>query len=388
MHKLLPLKERERIAQQFPELEQKTYLNAASLGPWPKASREAIMEIIDEWSGLSDPTPKVFDYWRETKKELGRMVNAHPDQIGFAYNTSHGLSLAAAGIDFKKGDEIILSDVEFPANTYPWTNLREKGVEIKFIESTNHHFDIDIFEKAITKKTKLFSISYIQFFNGYKNDIQKLGEICKERNIFYIVDGIQGMGNVPINVQECHIDLLASGAHKWLLSPVGCGFFYLSKIPKIEVKQGFAGWFGVDWKEDWTNLLRHDLKPRKSVERLSLSAIPYLQMYAMRNSIKLINSIGVDRIYEHNLALTDRLIDYLETSKYYEIASSTEMQHRSSIFSFTCPYPKKLYKYLLDKRIIASFREGLIRISVDFYNTPEQIHALRKALHKYSGSAK
>jgi len=345
------------------------------------------MEMIAEWSRLSDPTPRVFDYWRETKKELGQMINADPDQVGFAYNTSHGLSLAAAGIDFRKGDEIILSDVEFPANTYPWTNLRAKGVEVKFIRSTDRHFDIDIFEKAITKKTKLFSVSYIQFFNGYRNDIQKLGEICKERNIFYIVDGIQGMGNVPIDVQECHIDLLASGAHKWLLSPVGCGFFYLNENPKIEVKQGFAGWFGVDWKEDWTNLIRHDLKPRKSVERLSLSAIPYLQMYAMRNSVKLINSIGVDRIYEHNLSLLDKLIDYLETSKYYKMASSTEIQHRSSIFSFTCPDPKGLYKFLVNKKIIPSLREGLIRISADFYNHPEQIDFLCQALDEYSRSA-
>ncbi len=368
---------------QFPELDEKIYFNTASIGPWPKDSRQAIMELIEQWSGLTDPTPKVFDYWREIKTELGKMINAHPDQIGFAYNTSHGLNLAAAGIDFKPGDEIILSDIEFPANTYPWTNLRDKGVEVKFIKSADRHFDIDIFDKAITKKTKILSISYIQFFNGYKNDIKKLGEICKDRGIFYIVDAIQGMGNVPVDVKSCHIDLLASGGHKWLLSPMGCGFFYLSEYSKLEVKQGFAGWFGVDWKQDFTKLLRHNLEPRKSVERLSLSSVPYPQIYAMHESIKLINSLGVENIYEHNLGLLDRLIEYLKDQDFYEIASSTDIDHRSSIFSFTCQNPAELYKYLADNNIIASYRENLVRISVNFYNGRAQIDKLIENLERF-----
>ena len=185
-----------------------------------------------------------------------------------------------------------------------------KGVKVKFLKSKNRCFDIETFEKAITQRTKVLTVSFVQFFNGFKNDIEKLGKICKQHNIFYVVDAIQGCGNIPIDVKKCHIDLLATGAQKWMLSPVGSGFFYLNKKAKLDLRPVFAGWFGIDWGGNWLDLLRHDLQPDKTVDRFNLSAMPYLQIYGMHSSIKLINSIGVDNIYQHNLALIDRLIEF------------------------------------------------------------------------------
>jgi cysteine desulfurase/selenocysteine lyase len=388
MNRILPAEDRQSIRLQFPQLEETAYFNTASIGPWPEVTRKAIMEQIEEWNHLTDSTAKVFDYWRATKKESAKMINAAEDDIAFAFNTSFGLSQAAAGIDFKPGDEIILSDVEFPANTYPWTNLERKGVVVKFIPTTNRFFDIDIFKKAITKNTRLFSISFVQFFNGFRNDIETLGEICEEHGIFFVVDGIQGVGNVPIDVKKAKIDLLACGCQKWLLSPQSCGFFYLSKKPKIEVHPGFAGWFGVDWHQNWSDLIKHHLEPQKTVERFSLSGLPHHQIFGMHSSIKLINSIRVDRINSHNLGLIDRLIGYFENQKYYKLVSNIDPINRSSILSFTCEDLVGIYKYLTDKRIVTSMREGGIRIAVNFYNTPGQIDNLIHRLDEFQSGKK
>lgn len=385
MNRILPSNDRESIRLQFPQLEDIAYFNSASVGPWPEVARKSIMEQIEEWNHVIDSTAKVFDFWRETKTEFAKMINAADDDIAFAFNTSFGLSQAAAGIDFKKGDEIILSDVEFPANTYPWTNLERKGVTVKFLKSTpDRFFDIEALKKAITKKTKLLSLSFVQFFNGFRNDIDTLGKICHEHGIFFVVDGIQGVGNIPIDVKKAKIDLLACGCQKWLLSPQSCGFFYLSKKPKLEIHPGFAGWFGVDWHQNWSDLIKHHLKPQKSVERFSLSGLPHHQIFGMHASIKFINSIRVDRIYSHNLALIDKLIAYLSHQKYYKLLSSVEPIHRSSILVFTCDDLKELYKHLTDRRIIVSMREGGIRVSVHFYNTPSQIDQLIRQLDEFS----
>jgi len=383
MSKLLPTEQGRRIAAQFPRMKKRAFFNSASLGPWPKSAHAALKKHISLWDKTIDATTEVFDAWREIKSELGRMINAPPEQIGFAFNTSHGISIAAGGVKLAAGDEIILSEVEFPANTYPWTNLRHKGVIVNFIPAPNRCFDLDIFRRSITPRTRLLAISFVQYFNGFRNDLEELGKICREHGLFFMVDGIQGVGTVPLDVQKCQIDFLACGAQKWLLSPVGSGFFYIAPHTRPEVEANFAGWFGIDWKADWTYLLRHDLLPEKTADRFNLSAVPYLQILAMRNSIKLVNSLGVENIHQHNLALLDQLIDYLHDHKYYRIASDLSPAHRSSILSIACPEALRLQKYLQERNIITSFREDLLRISAHFFNTPSHMQNLINSLEMF-----
>jgi selenocysteine lyase/cysteine desulfurase len=376
----LPANIRQKVRRQFPALEKTIYLNTASVGPWPKVTKEAMQKNIADWDKLIDTTPEVFDNWREIKPTIAEMINAQVEEIGFAYNTSYGLNIAAAGIDFKAGDEIILSDVEFPANTYVWTKLETQGVKVKFIKSRDMCFDIDVFKKAITTKTKLFSISFVQFFNGFRNDLAKLGKICHEQNIFFAVDGIQGVANIPLDVKKCKIDLLACGGYKWLMSPVGCGFFYLNKKAKLRIEPVQSGWFGVDWKGDVSYLLRHHLKPMKHADRFGMTLYPFLQMMGLHASVKLIKSIGVDRIYAHNQFLINEIMEYLDGHQYYRLATSSEPKHRSSILAISCADPQSLQAWLKKRKIITSYREGMIRVAVNFYNTAEHVTKFLKAL--------
>jgi len=213
MSKYLPEDIRIKLADKFPVLKNKAYFNAAAVGPWPLETQDAVRDYLETWAELDDPTPRVFDYWREIRPLLAGFINAPTEQVEFAYNTSHGLSIAANGIDWKAGDQIILSDVEFPANTYPWTNLRREGVEVKFIKSNDMCFDINAFEREITSRTRMLTLSSVQYFNGFRNDLERLGEICTEQNIFFLVDGIQGVGNIPIDVQKCRIDFRTASDH-------------------------------------------------------------------------------------------------------------------------------------------------------------------------------
>jgi cysteine desulfurase/selenocysteine lyase len=387
MQGYLPANIRQKVRRQFPALEKTVYLNTASVGPWPKVTKEALQKNIDDWDNLIDTTSQVFDNWREIRPILAEMINAHVEEIGFAYNTSYGLNIAAAGIDFKTGDEIILSDVEFPANTYVWTKLESRGVKVKFIKSRDMCFDIDIFKKAITSKTKLFSISFVQFFNGYRNDLIVIGKICQEHNIFFAVDGIQGVANIPLDVKQCKIDLLACGGYKWLMSPIGGGFFYLNKKAKLRIEPVQSGWFGVDWKGDVSNLLRHHLEPMKHADRFGMTLYPFLQMMGLHASVKFIKSIGLDRIYAHNQFLINNIMEYLDGHQYYRLATSSDPKHRSSILGIACVDPKGLQAWLKERRIITSYREGMVRVAVNFYNTREHIEKLIEELDRFCQAA-
>lgn len=309
------------------------------------------------------------------------MINSSDDEIALTFNTSYGLNIAASGLDFKAGEEILLSDCEFPANVYPWLNLREKGVKIKFIESENRFFSIENFIKSITSKTKLLSLSFVQFFNGYKNDLEKIGKICKANGIIFVVDGIQGVGSSVLDVKKSQIDFLSCGGQKWLLSAPGTGFFYCSKKFLSQLKPSFFGWLGVDWKIDFTDLLKYNLTPFNSARKFEIGSYSYSNLRTFYPSLKLLEKIGIPTIQKQNLALLDRLIDYLKNSP-YRINSSLNPKHRSSIFSFSAKNGKELFEKLIKNNIIASYREGLIRLSPHFYNTTQEIDRLIRILQK------
>lgn len=366
---------------EFPFTDKVIFFNHASFGPLPRRSWNATQEYYSclRLEKIENMDKVAFRKLDEIRVLIADMIKAKPEEIAFAPNTSYGLNVAAWGLDLKPGDKILLSDVEFPANVYPWTNLRQKGVTIEFIPSRNRCFDMDNFVKAIDSKTKVLSLSFVQFFNGFKNDLKVIGEICEEKDIFFVVDGIQGMGCLDLDVKECKIDLLSGGGQKWLLSSLGTGFFYLSSQAKRGIKPSFFGWMGVDWKLDFSDLLRYDLTPFPQVRKFEIGTYPYSLIWTMHSSLKLLSEVGIENIERHNLALLDFLIEHLK-EKNYHIESSLNAHHRSSILSFSGRNTEGLYKELRRHNIIVSFREGSIRVAPHFYNTADEMKRLTELL--------
>lgn len=371
------------IRKQFPFTKNIIYFNHAAYGPIPLDSLKETLKYYHTLTHRLDESTEhhSFELLDQIRKIIAKMINSSDDEIALTFNTSYGLNIAASGLDFKAGEEILLSDCEFPANVYPWLNLREKGVKIKFIESENRFFSIENFIKSITSKTKLLSLSFVQFFNGYKNDLEKIGKICKANGIIFVVDGIQGVGSSVLDVKKSQIDFLSCGGQKWLLSAPGTGFFYCSKKFLSQLKPSFFGWLGVDWKIDFTDLLKYNLTPFNSARKFEIGSYSYSNLRTFYPSLKLLEKIGIPTIQKQNLALLDRLIDYLKNSP-YRINSSLNPKHRSSIFSFSAKNGKELFEKLIKNNIIASYREGLIRLSPHFYNTTQEIDRLIRILQK------
>ena len=327
----------------------------------------------------ADDDREAFRKLENIRKMIAKMIKARPEEIAFVPNTSYGLNVAAWGLDLERGDNILLSDVEFPANVYPWMNLKQKGIRTKFIPSKNKCFDIDNFVRAIDKRTKVLSISFVQYFNGFKNDLETIGKICEENDIFLVVDGIQGIGSVHLDVKKCKIDCLACGGQKWLLSSLGTGFLYLSSQAKRKINLSFFGWMGVDWELNFTDLLNFYLKPFPSARKFEIGTYPYSLLWSMHSSLQLLSHIGIKNIEKHNLGLLDVLIDFLKDSP-YQIKSSLEPKHRSSILSFSGKGIGKVYEKLIRNKIVVSFREGAIRVAPHFYNTKDEVNKLIEVL--------
>jgi len=366
----------------FPHTKNVIYFNSASYGPFSIPLKKALEENCNlRLEAATDDSHDVFETKEELRKDIAGLTNARVREIGISLNTSFGLNLAAFGLPLKKGDEILVSDVEFPAVVYAFKAACEtRGLKLKFVPSRDRCFDIELLKKSITKKTRLLAVSWVQFFNGYKNDLKELSDICKKNNMYFVIDGIQGMGVEPIDMKKYDIDVFSSGCQKWMLSPQGCGFFYLSDRIRDSIKPTMMSWLSVDWKMQFSDLFKYEEPFIDSAQRFELGYYVVMNILGMKESVKLFRELGPKNIQQHNYALIDRLAEYIDSEPYYSITSSMVNKHRSSIFTFTCKDYRELWKNLSDHKIILVPREGSIRLSVHLFNNKSDIDKMIKIL--------
>ena len=351
------------------------YLNHASVSPLPLATYQAMEKYLRE---RTFGEVENFDEWlqtiEETRKNISALIYAQrADQITLMGNTSDGLSAVAEGFPWQKGDEIILNTMEFPANIQPFRALENRGVVLIYLEPVDGKITPEMIEKAITRNTKMVSVSAVQYLNGFKADLENIGNVCRSHNIFFIVDGIQALGAVPVSVGSCKIDALASGGHKWLMSPAGTGFLYLSDRLSERLRPYKTGWLSVEEPWELSNF-EQDWKPVSShLETGMLNTVGFL---GMNESIKMFLDIGVHHIRKTILDTSRHAIDLIQKQRNVTIISSVEDNSRSGIVTFRLEDnsdPEKLVESLKKNNISISAREGLCRISAHFYNSSEEI---------------
>jgi selenocysteine lyase/cysteine desulfurase len=356
----------------FPYLKKRIiYFNHASTGPITTRVKERIESFLKERS-----EEKIDDYYAfkdvadETKEMVGEMISCSGERIAFLDNTTNGIIWLAQGVDWKPGDRIILNDVEFPANVYPFLQLKEKGVEIDFIKSTNGIVTAEEVIEAIQPRTKLISISFVQFLSGYRIDLEKIGKVCKEKGIIFSVDAIQGLGAVRLDIEKFNIDFLASGTQKWLLGLQGLAFLYVRKELQDKLKSAPIGWLAV--KDAW-NLLDFDLTTKETAERFQPGTLNNIGIYAFNSSMKLFKEFGFDEIEKQILSNSKYFIDELTKIGYDSPLLSLPEKHLSGIVSFKSENAQKIFDILSQEKIVCSLRERYIRFAPHFYNTREEI---------------
>lgn len=375
----------DNIRDYFPHTKELTYFNTASYGPFSTPLKEAIVANIDlRLAANKDDSHYAYSVADELRGDYAGLIGAEARQVGMGLHTTFGLNIAAYGLPLKAGDEVLIPDIEFPAAVYTWrAAAQSRGLKVVLIKSHNRFFDIAELERAITPKSKVLCISYVQFLNGFKNDLKRLGEICRRHGMYFVVDGIQGMGTEPINVRELGIDIFASGCQKWMLAPQGCGFFFLADSVRDKIVPPFMSWVGADWGLNFTDLFYYEKPLFDSARRFEMGYYAVLNFLGMKASVKYFQDLGIENIAKHNHALIDRLVGYLRGSSFYTITSNMEEKYRSSIFTFTGKDVARLHRTILDNKVILVNREGSIRVSAHLFNDDSDIDRLIGILRTY-----
>jgi selenocysteine lyase/cysteine desulfurase len=366
----------DKIREKFPHLKSgQIYLNHASISPLSTPVVDAMTQYLQT---RSDGTLVTYqdDVKIETdcRSAVQSMIHAESiDRIALIGNTSDAINIVASGLKWQQGDRIILNDMEFPANVYPYYHLQERGVIIDIIKCPDGRISTEMIAERITAKTRVIALSAVQFLSGFRADLASIGALCRERGIWFVVDGIQAVGAIQVDVQKMKIDGLAAGAQKWQMSVQGTGFLYVNEALQEAIHPQFVGWLGV---QDAWNFYNYGQPLASTAKRYEGGTVNHLGFSGMSSSLTLLLDQGIPAIESHILALTRILSDGLRQIGDVKVYSPTNDSDCAGIVTITLPADVNaatVFKKLLAKNIVISLREGKLRYSPHFYNTPEEI---------------
>ena len=369
----------DRIRREFPVVHHCTYLNHAAVGTLPGRAREAVQAYAADFNEYAaSHYPKWEAAIETTRSRAAQLINAAPEQIAFVKNTTEGLCFAANGIDWRSGDNVVLNDLEFPSNVYPWLNLSQIGVETRMVKSIDGRLSVDAIADMIDARTRAVSISHVEYGNGFRNDLAAIGALCREKDVCFVVDAIQSLGQTPVDVAEMGIDILTADGHKWLLSPEGIGIFYCAPHMTDRLKLYEVGWNSV---ADAGNYDVYDPTPAPTARRFECGSHNTLGIHALGASLDLLLEVGIEVVQHRLRGLTDLLVEELRAAGYRVLSPRGESEWSGIVtFNSDVHETEALHSTLRTHRIIGARRGGGIRISPHFYNIEEEVLRVGEAL--------
>ena len=365
----------------FPITERAVYLNHAAVSPPPTTTIQAVeaqLRDVHENGSLN------FLSWLDVKERarglLAGLLGSRPEQVAFVRNTSDGLSTVANGLTWKPGDNIVTFRREFPSNIYPWLRIRDVfGVEVRMCEERDGRIDLSELGALIDEHTRVVAISHVQFASGFRTDLERLGRIARQRDALLVVDVIQSLGVMPIDVGAELVDVAAGAGHKWLLSPEGVGYLYLSDRARERIQPTLVGWISVPNPEDYANF---EQGWNRGALAWETGTGPMALIHGFKASLDLLHEYGPARIARHLEELTDNLCERLH-SKPYEIVSSRAPGEKSQIVCIRHTgdvSAMALYGRLKQQNIVTAPRGDRLRIAPHLYNTVDESDKLIEAL--------
>lgn len=369
-------------AEAFPILRNWDFFQHAGVAPLPHAAGQAMMEYVHQ----AESAAYLNSGWQakidQVRANAAALLNCDKAEIAFIKNTSEGLSIVANGIDWKAGDRIVTTNVEYPANIYPWMAVCERFgatlVQVQEEVDSQGRRSVPtqkLIEALKQAPTKLLALSHVEFASGQRHDLLALGNFCREHGILFSVDGIQSLGAVPVDLAAMKLDYLSADGHKWLLGPEGAGIFYCRKELLAHTRPLTVGWLNV---VNATNFDRYSYTLRPDSGRFECGSQNVPGLLALDASLRMFLEVGMETVSQRIKVLTERLISGV-TAKGYAVASVRDGNQWSGIVSFATDRhdPEKITANLRkEHRIEIMVRHGRLRASPHFYNTEAQIDRL------------
>jgi cysteine desulfurase/selenocysteine lyase len=355
------------IRAEFPALERFIYLNTATYGQMALRAQNAVMRHLarrDEHA--CQDFLAWFDDADEIRELIARIIHCEPTDIAFSPNACSVLSLFLGGIDWREGDRIVTLSGEFPNHYYYASRLKNVGAELIELEAID----------SLPARTRAIAISSVNYTSGYRPDLVKISRMARAAGALLYIDGTQSVGALNFDVQTVKPDVLAVDAYKWMLSPNGAAFFYVSPGMRRILEPAVVGWRSDRGWRSVDDLNHGAPQLPDGAERYEGGMLNFPSLYAMGESARMILEIGMERIETRVLQLADRAAEILR-------GCGAEVLHgHSNIVAGNWPDrdASELAQKLRDGNIVVAARHGNLRVSPHFYNNEADLERFESAV--------
>ncbi|MCA9414063.1 MAG: aminotransferase class V-fold PLP-dependent enzyme [Candidatus Omnitrophica bacterium] len=364
--------------QLFSNLGDTIWLNHAGVSPVSSAVAEGMRSHLEDvlTSGAAH-TPEWYHELMNIRRLASGLLGGSAKDIAVTPNTTYGVNLIASGLDWKEGDEIVLSSKEYPANVYPWWAQQERGAKLVWVEEDeNHRLPVEAYEAKITDRTKVLTVSHVQFATGFRHDLKRLGDICRERGILFFVDAIQSFSVFDIRVEEWGIDALTTGSHKWLLGPTGIALFYTTPELRDHLTTTFVG---ADSMVDSLDYLNYNFQLLPDARRFENAMLNFHGAAGLQSALEVVARFGREnietKIKQNSERIRSNLLDLG-----FEDHSVRGEEEWSGILTLIPPGgdPTGCYEALKRRDLYTSVRDGRLRVSPHAYHPEESFEKINQ----------
>jgi cysteine desulfurase/selenocysteine lyase len=360
------------------------HMDHASIGPIPQRSRDAVAAYNDKraemWQMRAEDFFPVLDRSRVLAAQL---IGAHADEIALTTNTSWGVNLAAYALPLGPGDIVLGSQGEFPANVYPWMSAaKARGFTFEMVPMVGRAVNEEeiLARVAHDPRVKGVALSWVSFWSGYRIDVVRMGAACRANGIWFAVDAIQGLGACTIDVNAAQVDILSTGAQKWLCSPWGTGFAYVRRDLIAQLEPPAAGWLSQATAGDFAKFLDYDPAWRSDAQRFEVGSLPMQDFIGMNATLELFQELGPLHVEQHVRALTRQVLGWAETRRDITCFTPELDASRAGIVALATPDLHGDSQRLREAKVTHAVREGAIRIAPHFHNTVEDVERVISVL--------
>lgn len=377
----------ERLAayrSEFPILEEKAYLNSNSLGALGRRSIARRREFERAWNAMG--AAAWYELWLDrlddVRAAFGRTVGARPGEIALLPNVSSALAAVAGAVDFRRRNRVVLTELDFPTLGHQFLSRRAGGVEVTIVESPDGiEVPPDRIERAVDDRTALVATSHVFYTTGAIQDARRLARIAHDAGALFLLDAYQSNGQLPIDVRELDLDFLVSGSLKWLLGGPGLAFLYVN--PEVELRPTTLGWFGV---EDPFSFDIRKAVPRADARRFEMGTPAVGAAFTAAGGLEVIEEAGIPAIRRRNRFLAEDLVRRLR-ERGYDLRLAPDPDRRSALVLARHADAERAVARLAARGVIADHRDGCVRFSPHFYNTPEDNERAVAALESLADPA-
>ena len=362
----------------FPTADKFIYLNAANVALMYSGAEQAIKDWVAD---VAQNGSNNFDdhaeenVFKDLHRAAARLINAAAEDIAAGSSATELLCSLAWAVSPEKEQNVVSTEIVFPSTVYPWQRVANStGCEIRLAKEKSNFIHTDDIIALIDQHTAVVCISHVEYGNGQTFDLQLLAEAAHEHDALLVVDATQSAGAIPIDVQSCPVDVLISGAYKWLCGPFGAAFMYVAPHLQEKLEPGLVGF--RSHKNMW-DLDASRIDYPQGTQKFEFSTMAFGCAVGLTRAIDFLNEVGVENIFQYNRQLADKLIRGL-CSCDAVITSPLDDKNRSSIVTayFKNVDSKEIIKKLKTVQVFVSSRASAIRFSPHLYNTTEDIDSV------------